>query len=434
MTILLYCLISLAAGFILGWIIFNERFKSLSAQLASKETETSLATKRSGELKTELDEERKKIVILSADFASLQSKHDALDEKLKSQKEELAEMQKQMKETFENLATNILHNNSVRIQQQHTDKLVDILNPLKEKIEKFESRVDSTHKEALKDNASLKEQVSGLQKLNQTMMEEAKNLTTALKGQTKTQGNWGEMVLETLLEKSGLAKELHYRVQVSLQDGEGKRLQPDVVINLPDQKNLVIDAKVSLSAYERFVNSDDDAARSAALTEHIQSIRNHVKELSRKNYHSLYGINSLDFVLMFVPVEAAFISAVQTDPDLYADAFENNIVIITNSTLLATLRTIANFWRIENQNRNAQEIARQCADLYDKFVGFSHDLITMGKKMIEAKSLYDDAMNKLSEGKGNLVGRVEKIRKLGIAPSKSIDSRLLERAGFHEEE
>lgn len=434
MTILLYCLISLASGFILGWIIFNARVKNLSTQLASKETETSLAAKRSVELKTELDGERKKVVALSSDFASLKSKHDALEEKLKSQKEELAEMQKQMKETFENLATNILHNNSVRIQQQHTERLVDILNPLKEKIEKFENKVDSTHKEALKENASLKEQVSGLQKLNQTMMEEAKNLTTALKGQTKTQGSWGEMVLETILEKSGLTKELHYRVQVSLESSEGKRLQPDVVINLPDQKNLVIDSKVSLSAYERFVNCDDDDKRSIALSEHIQSIRNHVKELSRKNYHSLYGINTLDFVLMFVPVEAAFISAVQSDPDVYADAFENNIVIITNSTLLATLRTIANFWRIENQNRNAQEIARQCADLYDKFVGFSNDLITIGKKMVEAKSSYDDAMSKLSEGKGNLVGRVEKIRKLGIAPSKSIESRLLERAELHEEE
>jgi DNA recombination protein RmuC len=264
--------------------------------------------------------------------------------------------------------------------------------------------------------------------MNQQITQEAKNLTEALKGQSKTQGNWGEFILESILEKSGLVKGREYVVQESLTAESGKRFQPDVIIKLPENKSIVIDSKVSLVAYEKFISSDDENQKALALREHINSIRSHIKNLSSKNYQNLYQLESLDFVLMFMPVEPAFALAVQNDQTIFNDAFEMNIVIVSPSTLLATLRTISSIWRQEKQNRNAMEIAKQSGDMLDKFTAFVEDLLSVGKGLISVKDNYDKAMNKLTDGRGNLINRAEKIKQLGAKASKSLPPNILNRA------
>jgi DNA recombination protein RmuC len=273
----------------------------------------------------------------------------------------------------------------------------------------------------------LREQLINLKELNQQITKEAGNLTKALKGDTKAQGNWGEYILESILEKSGLVKGREYFMQESLTTEDGKRLQPDVVIKLPDNKNLIIDSKVSLIAYDRFVNAEEDE-KQLHLKQHIQSLRQHIKGLSEKNYQKLYSIGSLDFVLLFVPIEPAFSTAAQHDREIFSDAFEKNIVIVSPSTLIATLRTIASIWKQEHQNKNTIEIARQATALYEKFKGFTDDLVELGQQLKRSQSAYEGAMNKLSTGTGNLVRRVEEFKKLGIQPSKNIDQRLIDRS------
>jgi DNA recombination protein RmuC len=270
--------------------------------------------------------------------------------------------------------------------------------------------------------------------MNQQITQEAKNLTTALKGQSKTQGNWGEFILESILEKSGLVKGREYVVQESITAESGKRFQPDVIINLPENKSIIIDSKVSLVGYEKFVSEDDENQKQLGLREHINSIRTHIKSLSSKNYQNLYQLESLDFVLMFMPIEPAFAIAVQSDPLIFTDAFEQNIVIVSPSTLLATLRTISSIWRQENQNKNALEIARQSGEMLDKFAAFVDDLISVGKGLVSAKDNYDKAMNKLTEGRGNLIGRSEKIKKLGAKASKTLPPSILNRADIDDDE
>ena len=304
---------------------------------------------------------------------------------------------------------------------------------IQEKISEFEKKVEETNKESIKGHASLKEQLQMLKEMNQQVTQEAKNLTTALKGQSKTQGNWGEFILESILEKSGLVKGREYVVQESLTAESGKRFQPDVIINLPENKSIIIDSKVSLVGYERFISAEDEHEKQLGLREHINSIRSHIKNLSGKNYQNLYQLESLDFVLMFMPIEPAFAYAVQSDPSLFSDAFEQNIVIVSPSTLLATLRTISSIWRQESQNKNALEIARQSGEMLDKFAAFVDDLISVGKGLVGAKDNYDKAMNKLSEGRGNLISRSEKIKKLGAKASKSLPPNILNRADIDDE-
>jgi DNA recombination protein RmuC len=299
---------------------------------------------------------------------------------------------------------------------------------LKEKIQEFEKKVEQTNKESIARNSALKEQITGLRELNLQITKEAENLTKALKGESKTQGNWGEFVLESILEKSGLIKGEQYETQVSKTADNSKRLQPDVVLHLPEDKHIIIDSKVSLTAYEKFTGSIDEPEREREIKNHLLSIRSHIRALSEKNYQSLYELGSLDFVLLFMPIESAFSLAVQSDPELFTDAYDKNIVIVSPSTLIATLRTIASIWRQENQNRNALEIARQGGQLYDKFVAFSDDLIKIGENLNTTKKNYELAMNKLSDGKGNLVTRTEKLRELGAKATKNMDRRLLGRA------
>ena len=337
-------------------------------------------------------------------------------------------MQQKFTKEFENLANRIFDDKAKKFSEQSKTNLQEILNPLKERISEFQNKVEETNKESIRGHASLREQLSMLKDMNQQITQEAKNLTDALRGQSKTQGNWGEFILESILEKSGLVKGREYVVQESLTAESGKRFQPDVIIKLPENKSIVIDSKVSLVAYEKFISSDDEHQKQLALREHINSIRSHIKNLSSKNYQNLYQLESLDFVLMFMPVEPAFALAVQNDKTIFNDAFEMNIVIVSPSTLLATLRTISSIWRQENQNKNALEIARQAGTLYDKFVNFYTDLLDVGKKMDSAKDSYENAMKKIHDGRGNLISGVEKIRELGAKASKSLPPAAINRA------
>ncbi len=375
-----------------------------------------------------LEDERARLLRLTDELSASRKENENLLLRLQEHKAEVEQLQERFKTEFKNIANELLEDKSRRFTEQNQEKLGEILKPLNERIKAFEEKVDTTHKESLERNAGLIQQIRSLSDMNRQMSEDAKNLTKALKGDTKAQGNWGEVILERVLEKSGLRRNEEYVVQESVTNEEGKRLQPDVVIKLPENKNIVVDSKVSLLDYERFCAADAEEERALYLKNHIRSIRTHVKGLGEKNYHQLYGSGSPDFVLLFVPIEPAFSLAVQNDPELFNEAFEKNIVIVSTSTLLATLRTIASIWRQENQTRNAVEIARQAGDMYDKFEGFVTDLLDLGKRLNAAKTDYDAAMNKLVDGKGNLVNRAQKLKDLGAKASKSLPQPLLDRA------
>ena len=308
----------------------------------------------------------------------------------------------------------------------------NILSPLQDKIQLFEKKVEDTHKESIDYHAALRQQILGLKEMNLQMSKETLNLTKALKGDSKMQGNWGELILERVLEKSGLEKDREYFVQQSHTNSEGNRVFPDVVINLPDGKKMIVDSKVSLTAYEKYINEEDDNLKTSFLKEHVNSIKRHVEQLGDKNYQDLYQIESPDFVLLFIPMEPAFALALNEDTALYNKAFEKNIVIVTPSTLLATLRTIDSMWANQKQQENAFEIARQAGALYDKFYGFMEDLIKIGKRIDESKTEYGNAMNKLFEGSGNLIKRVENLKKMGAKTQKSLPNNILAKAGKDE--
>jgi DNA recombination protein RmuC len=338
----------------------------------------------------------------------------------------LNEAREQLGVQFQNLANQILEEKSQKFTQQNQANLGALLSPLQEKIKALQDQVAQTYDKDSKERLTLKNEIERLAALNNKISEDAVNLTQALKGSNKTQCIWGEMVLENVLESSGLRKGQEYVVQGSFSAEEGNQLRPDVVIYLPEGKHTVVDSKMSLLAYERYCNAETEPARQAAQKEHLQSLRNHIKLLSEKNYQSLHGLKSLDFVLMFVPVEPAFMLAVTNDQTLFNDAFAKNVLLVSPSTLLATLRTIANIWRQEHQNRNAQAIADQCAKLYDKFVGFVDDLQEVGKRIEQTRVAYENAHGKLVSGRGNLIGQVEKVKKLGVKPSKSLPGSLLD--------
>ena len=348
--------------------------------------------------------------------------------KLNENKKEINKIQEKFTLEFENLANRILDEKSTKFTNQNKENLNIILNPLKEKIKGFEDKVDKTHKESIDYHAALRQQIIGLKEMNLQMSKETINLTKALKGDNKTQGNWGELVLERVLEKSGLEKDREYFVQQSFTNDEGKRVLPDVVIHLPDNKKMIVDSKVSLTAYEQFVNCDDESEKSLFLKDHINSLKRHIEQLSEKKYEDIYKIESPDFVLLFIPIEPAFAIAINADNFLYNKAFEKNIVIVTPSTLLATLRTIDSMWNNEKQQKNALEIARQAGSLYDKFYGLLNDLIGIGKKIDASKTDYNAAMKKLFEGSGNLITSVEKLKKMGAKAKKALPENIIERA------
>lgn len=438
---IVYLIIGLAVGSVIAFLFLkskktvpieeanklNDQINSLKVDAGKLSERISLFEKDKSSLQAELKTEREKSENLTSENSSLKSDYANLQTKLSEQKEEMDNLQKKFTTEFENLANRIFEEKGNKFTEQNKEKLSEILNPLREKISEFERKVEETSKESIKGNASLREQLQMLKEMNQKITQEATNLTNALKGQSKTQGNWGEFILESILEKSGLVKGREYVVQESLTAESGKRFQPDVIINLPENKSIIIDSKVSLVGYEKFISSDDEREKQLALREHINSIRSHIKSLSGKNYQNLYQLESLDFVLMFMPIEPAFAYAVQSDASLFTDAFEQNIVIVSPSTLLATLRTIASIWRQENQNRNALEIAKQSGDMLDKFTSFVDDLISVGKGLMAAKDNYDKAMNKLVDGRGNLVNRAEKIKQLGAKASKTLPQSILNR-------
>lgn len=442
-----YLIIGLAIGFVIAFLFLKSK-KTVSVEEANKLSEQinllkvesgklseriTLLDKDKSSLQAELKTEREKSEKLTSENSSLKSDYSNLQIKLTEQKEELEKLQEKFTKEFENLANRIFEEKGNKFTEQNKEKLSEILNPLRDKISEFERKVEETNKESIKGHASLKEQLQMLKEMNQQITQEAKNLTTALKGQSKTQGNWGEFILESILEKSGLVKGREYVVQESITSESGKRFQPDVVINLPENKSIIIDSKVSLIGYEKYISEEDEHQRQLGLREHINSIRSHIRNLSSKNYQNLYQLESLDFVLMFMPIEPAFALAVQQDSSLFSDAFEQNIVIVSPSTLLATLRTIASIWRQENQNRNALEIAKQSGDMLDKFTAFVDDLISVGKGLMAAKDNYDKAMNKLVDGRGNLVNRAEKIKKLGAKTSKTLPPSILNRADLDDD-
>ncbi len=433
-TVVLTAIIAIIAAF-LGFFLGNyiERLKRRSSQSTLEEREKQLRLNLEGldeRLQVEMESTRELREVnstLAQQITRFEADMENLQLKSTEQKEEVSKLQEKFTKEFENLANKILDEKSLKFTEQNQKNIKNILTPLQEKIQLFEKKVEDSQKENISINSALREQLLNLQNQNIKISKEAENLTKALKGDSKMQGNWGELVLERVLEKSGLEKDREYTVQQSFTTKDGSRVLPDVVINLPDGKKMVIDSKVSLTDYERFVNADEDL-QEKYLKDHINSLKKHVDQLSAKKYEDLYEMESPDFVLMFVPIETAFSAAINKDTSLYNNAFEKNIVIVTPSTLLATLRTIDSMWNNEKQQRNAIEIARQAGALYDKFEGFVSDLTKVGKKMDDAKIEYRGAMNKLVEGRGNIITSIEKLKKMGAKAKKSIPDSILKRA------
>jgi len=340
--------------------------------------------------------------------------------------ESLNEAKEALTSQFKNLANEILEDKSKRFTEQNVASLDALLKPLQTKLTEFKEQVNTSYGNEARERFALKNEIERLANLNLRMTDETRSLTQALKGDSKVQGNWGELVLESILESSGLRKGEEYLVQDSHTQTDGSRLQPDVVVKLPEGRSLVVDSKVSITAYSRHAQATDPTISEQELAAHIQSLRQHIQGLSSKNYSSLYGIGSVDFVLMFVPIEPAFLLALKTAPNLYQEALAKNIVLVCPSTLMATLRTVAHLWRQDHQNRNALEIAKQCGTLYDKFVGFVDDLEKLGQRLDQAQTSYHDAFNKLKSGKGNLIRSAEKVRELGVKPSKNLSAPLIE--------
>ncbi|MEZ0183906.1 DNA recombination protein RmuC [Flavobacterium oncorhynchi] len=440
---LLAFVIALFLGIYLGKVLFSAKFQSekvgleerlhantnqLQAQKEQQENEKlafqkqlQLSNQEKESIRTEKDSLAIQLSKKEVDFENLWERH-------KEQKNEITELQDKFTKEFENLANKILEEKSVKFTEQNNVNMKNILLPLQDKIQGFEKKVEQTHKESIDYHAALRQQIIGLSEMNVQMSKETLNLTKALKGDSKMQGNWGELVLERVLEKSGLEKGREYEVQQSFVTSEGNRVFPDVVINLPDGKKMIVDSKVSLSAYEKYINEESDILKNEYLKEHLNSIKRHVEQLGNKNYHELYQIESPDFVLLFIPIEPAFAIALNEDSTLYNKAFDKNIVIVTPTTLLATLRTIDSMWTNQKQQENAFEIARQAGALYDKFEGFVTDLVRIGNKIKDTKTEYESAMNKLVDGKGNLISSVERLKKMGAKAKKSLPDNIVARA------
>lgn len=430
-SLFIVLIIALAAG-LFGGIYFQK--------LKTKSSENSLQ-EREQQLKSALDDLKKALETEMSAKEAIRQEREALiiqltkketdllylQQKISEQKEEVEAIQKRFTLEFENLAHKIFNEKSEKFTLQNKENIQAILTPLQDKIQQFERKVEDSQKENIGIHAALKEQLFHLQQQNLKITQGAENLAKALKGDSKIQGNWGELVLERVLEKSGLEKGREYEVQQSFTREDGARMAPDVVIYLPDSKKMIIDAKVSLTAYERYVNAEE-AEKEGFLKEHLHSIKRHIEQLSEKRYQDLYEMEAPDFVLMFIPVEPAFAVAINYDNTLYIKAFEKNIVIVTPATLLATLRTVDAMWINEKQQRNALEIAKQAGALYDKFEGFITDLTKVGRKMDEAKEEYKNAMGKLHMGGGNIIVSIEKLKKMGAKAKKSIPEAVLKRA------
>ena len=405
-------LIAACAGLLIYVLTLRSRFSSAelalaeqTALVASLRAERDLAVQKAIRLEAELDSERKQGL---------------------GRIESLNEAKEALTIQFKNLANDILDDKTRRFTEQNALSLDALLKPLQTKLTEFKEQVSTSYANESRERFALKNEIERLSALNVKMSDETRSLTQALKGDSKVQGNWGELVLESILESSGLRKGEEYLVQDSHTQVDGSRLQPDIVVRLPEGRHLVVDSKVSITAYARHAESLDADTAQIELNAHIQSLRQHIQGLSSKNYSSLYGVGSVDFVLMFIPIEPAFLLALKSAPNLYQEALAKNIVLVCPSTLMATLRTVAHLWRQDHQNKNALEIARQCGALYDKFVGFVDDMDKLGQRIDQAQTSYHDAFNKLKTGKGNLIRTAEKVRELGVKPSKTLPTGLLD--------
>ena len=425
------------SGFVIGCLLSAVLYARKTRRLAISEATLKALKEGLSDQLTELLTRNKSLVMdlekARDESTSFREKISVLQTTLKEQsvqnEEKLAMLERaseKMNKEFSSIAREIFDSRQKRYKDESKEQISSLLNPLQTRIKEFEKRIEDTYSNESRERFSLAKELKNLQDLNTKISNDAINLTNALKGESKTQGTWGEVILERVLEKSGLQKGREYEVQVALRDEQGRKRQPDVVVHLPEGKNIIIDAKVSLTAYERYCSAEEDPERQEALRQHVQSLRRHLRGLGEKDYQRLEGTYTLDFVLLFVPVEAAFSLAVQYDGEIFSDGFEKNIVIVSPTTLLATLRTIQNIWRYENQNRNAQEIANRAGALYDKFVGFVSDIETIGSRIDSAQTAYTDAYKKLTSGKGNLVKRAEGMRELGVKVSKKLPRNLVE--------
>lgn len=452
---IIWLIAGLAAGCLLAAIVFalmhkqatqmqaeNALLKQEKDALLPLETDNRVLAGRAADLQQRLDEQKaelqqKETAIQEQirTIAMYKSRMEAMQEKLDTQKTEMQQMREELNKEFRLMANEILEEKTRSFSESNAEKIGSILNPLKEKIQLFEKKVEETYNTETREKASLRKELEQIININRQMSDDAQRLTSALKGDSKTQGDWGEMQLEMLLEKAGLLRDVHYTAQANLKTEAGANVRPDFIINLPEGKNYVIDSKVSLTAYERYYNADSDAERAAALKEHIQSLQKHIAELGAKNYQHLYGINSPDFVFLYVPVEPALTLALQHEAGLFDKALGKNVVLVSSSMLLATLRTVSFIWKQENQKNNVLEIAKESGALYDKFVGFTEDMLKLGNTLQNSKKTYDEAMNKLTSStrKGDtVVGRIERLRKLGANTTKQIDQRLIERTADNE--
>jgi len=418
-------------------VVLTEKNKTLSTEVAVSHQQLLRLKEVQDEiyqLKQNLTEKNADILKAQTTIAELQTlntqQHKAADEKLTL----LNETKETLKNQFKTLANDIFEEKDKKFATQNKQKLDAILNPFAKQLDAFKKKVDDVYHDEGKQRASLITEVKNLRELNQQLNTEAKNLTRALKGDKKLQGNWGELILERVLEQSGLRKGHEYETQGGFRDADNNMLKPDVIIHLPQDKEIIVDSKVSLIAYEKFAATENKKDRAVALKEHMEAIKNHIKTLSEKDYSSLAGVKTLDFVLMFIPIEPAFMVAFQQNDKIFVDAFSSKIIVVTPTTLLATLKTIENLWRYEKQNQNAREIADRAANIYDKFRGFIEDIEKLGKQLDTTQATYHDALNKLTRGRGNLVNQAQQLLDLGVKVKKEIPKSMLKKSELNEEE
>jgi len=422
---LIATLLALIIGFFIGRLLNKIKFEKENSTLKAQNNYLLNEKKENSILISEYQQEKEN---LSNQLTKKETELEYLNSKLNENKEDLNKLQEKFTKEFENLAQKILDKNAEKFSKQSSNSLKNFLDPLKLQIENFQKKVEDTNKEDIQRNAALIQKIKSLESLNQQMSQDAINLTNALKGESKTQGDWGEIQLEVLLEKSGLTKDIHFTTQGGYRDENGLLKKPDFIINLPDNKHLIIDSKVSLTAYENYFNAENENDQKLALKSHLISIRKHFKELGDKNYTDLYGINTPDYVLMFVPIEPALMIALHEENKIYLEALDKNVVLVSTSTLLATLSTVASIWKQEDQKRNVLEIAKESGLLYDKFEGFIQDLLKVGTTLNNSQESYQNAMNKLATGRGNIIKKIENLKKLGAKTKKTLPKNILERA------
>lgn len=425
-------IIGLVVGTLLGWLLARNRFTTERqrdyAALRIEQEKTNNLSDQVAQLKESLETERRTVIELNNTLAATEADYRNLEEKLAERKREMDTIQEKFTAEFRNLANDILEKNSAKFTDLNKNSMSELLSPLRDKILTFEKKVEEAYDKELRDKISLREEVKKLYELNNRISEEANNLTRALKGDSRRQGDWGEFILETVLERSGLAKDREYRKQVITTNAGGDTIKPDYLVMLPDKRHIIIDSKVSLVAYENFVNTDEETVRNRFLKAHLESIKNHIKTLSEKNYFSSLEFNTPDFVLMFIPIESSFSVALQADQELFNYAWERRIVIVSPTTLLATMRTIASMWKMDKQSQHAFQIAEESGKLYDKFKLFMDDMVKVGNQLSSTRSTYEDAMKKLVTGRGNLVNQAEKLREMGARNTRRIDEKIVQRA------